>query len=48
MMCLEILNVGVGRDFMVGVLCWDLYFQVVSFVSVKVYVVSVKDDFMVW
>ncbi|CSP18998.1 Uncharacterised protein [Shigella sonnei] len=45
--CLEIPNVGAGRDLTVGVLCRDPYFQVVSFASAKAHVASAKDDFTV-
>lgn len=48
MMCLEILDVGVGGDFMISVLCWNLYFEVIGFVGVEVYIVGVQCDFMVW
>ena len=45
--CLEIPNVGAGRDLAVGVLCRDPYFQVVSFASAKAHVAGTKDDFTV-
>lgn len=41
MMCLEVLDVRVGRDFVVGILCWNLDFEVIGFVGVEVYIVSV-------